>query len=189
MKLKVEIFRDSFVKEGHPPVPVKVLGPWSAGHHHRKHNGHDRWYYDAEFDGEKRILSVGSVAHAVIEENLPLGNNEFLLEKIAGQNVCRTVDSDPDSIDIPIILPGGNTKQSNQLFFAIREIGMLDEKGKKILAVNYSGKIDGKPDRPLATVVWPLLNEILKYSRYSNDEAAVNDLEQFKRFVNCLKCE
>lgn len=82
---------------------------------------------------------------------------------------------------------GGKVLRTNKLYVAIREIGQCNEKGKSVFACGYKGKIIAKPDKPLQTLVMPLVNEILKFMQYSDDTIAEEDLKVFKEWVNTIK--
>jgi hypothetical protein len=78
--------------------------------------------------------------------------------------------------------------QTNQLFVALKEIGHVNDKGRKIMSLGYGGRITAPPDRPLlaAQVV---LENIADIARYSSDEAAAKDLQEFQAFVADLTTE
>jgi hypothetical protein len=86
-----------------------------------------------------------------------------------------------------IEIPGTEIKQTNRLYMAIREIGQCDGRGRSVLSLGYRGKIIAQPDRPLATMVWPLINELLQYVNYSGDDAALKDINQFKEIIASLR--
>lgn len=77
--------------------------------------------------------------------------------------------------------------QTNRMYVQLRTIGQCDAKGKSILAMNFSGKTIAEPDKPLTTLVMPLLREIATYARWSSREAAEADLAQLKEYVAGLK--
>lgn len=79
---------------------------------------------------------------------------------------------------------GGPILRTNRLYIAIREIGQCNDNGKSVLGMGYKGKIIATPDKPLQTLMVPLINEIMQVMDYSNDKLAEEDLKAFKEWVN-----
>jgi hypothetical protein len=82
---------------------------------------------------------------------------------------------------------GGEVLKTNKLYIALREIGQCNEKGKSVLSCGYSGKFIAHPDKPLQTLMVPLINEIMKFLGYSDDKLAEEDIKVFKEWVNSIK--
>lgn len=73
----------------------------------------------------------------------------------------------------------GPVRTTNKFFLAIKEYGMLDEKGRKAFSIGLSGRLEAKPDSPLQLVLG-VLGEVSCAFRYSSEEARKADLEHFK---------
>lgn len=82
---------------------------------------------------------------------------------------------------------GGEVLKTNKLYIAIREIGQCNEKGKSVFSCGYSGKFIAQPDKPLRTLMMPLIDEIMKFMRYSDDKFADEDIKVFKEWVNSIE--
>lgn len=81
----------------------------------------------------------------------------------------------------------GEILKTNTLYLCLREIGQCNEKGKSVMAVGYSGKFIAQPDKPLQSLMMPLMNEIMKFMRYSDDKLADEDIKKFKEWVDSIK--
>jgi len=81
----------------------------------------------------------------------------------------------------------GEILKTNKLYIALREIGQCNEKGKSVMSVGYRGKFIAQPDKPLQTLMMPLLNEIMKFMRYSDDKLAEEDIKVFKEWVDSIE--
>lgn len=75
-------------------------------------------------------------------------------------------------------------KKTNQLFIQIKQIGNCDEKGRSVLSVGYNGKFIAAPDKPLCTLVYPIIEEMFGFIKYSNNENAKKDVKAFKELIN-----
>lgn len=82
---------------------------------------------------------------------------------------------------------GGEVLKTNKLYISLREIGQCNEKGKSVLSLGYSGKFIAQPDKPLRTLMVPLIDEIMKFVHYSDDKLAEEDIKVFKEWVNSIK--
>jgi len=85
------------------------------------------------------------------------------------------------------VFRGGEVLKTNRLFIGLREIGQCNEKGKSVLSVGYRGKFIAQPDKPLQTLMMPLMEEIMNFMRYSDDKLAEKDIKAFKEWVNSIK--
>jgi hypothetical protein len=81
----------------------------------------------------------------------------------------------------------GEILKTNRLYIGLREVGQCNEKGKSVMSVGYRGKFIAKPDKPLQTLMMPLMDEIMKFMRYSDDKLAEEDIKAFKDWVNSIK--
>lgn len=77
--------------------------------------------------------------------------------------------------------------KTNRLYIGLREVGQCNEKGKSVMSVGYRGKFIAHPDKPLQTLMMPLMEEIMKFMRYSDDKMAEEDLKEFKEWVDSIK--
>lgn len=80
-------------------------------------------------------------------------------------------------------IPGTVVKQTNRMFLVMKEIGMLDARGRKALGLGFSGRMEAKPDRPLVLAL-AVLNEVIRLARYSSDEAKNRDVENFLKTID-----
>ena len=83
----------------------------------------------------------------------------------------------------PVVETGKEVRKTNRTYLSIKAIGTLDEKGKSILSVGYGGKIAPPPDRGLEILIL-LMDELKQFISYSSIEAAENDLNLLKEYVN-----
>jgi len=83
----------------------------------------------------------------------------------------------------PVVETGKEVRKTNRLYLSIKAIGTLDEKGKSIFSVGYSGKIAPPPDRGLGILIL-LMDELKQFISYSSVEAAEKDLKFLKDYVN-----
>jgi hypothetical protein len=81
----------------------------------------------------------------------------------------------------------GELVRTNQMFITLKSIGEIDENGKTVFSVGYSGKNIAEPDRPLSTALFDLVIHIAQKVRYSSKEAEDADLREFKRCVKSMK--
>ena len=70
-------------------------------------------------------------------------------------------------------------------FVQLKEIGELDDKGKKVLGLGYGKRLPAPKDAPLALAEW-FVRELMQVCRYSSNEAATKDLKHFKAYVNSI---
>jgi hypothetical protein len=84
---------------------------------------------------------------------------------------------------VPVVETGKEVRKTNRLYLSIKAIGTLDEKGKSIFSVGYSGKIAPPPDRGLGILIL-LMDELKQFISYSSIEAAEKDLNFLKDYVN-----
>lgn len=82
-----------------------------------------------------------------------------------------------------VVETGKLVRKTNRLYLSIKAIGTLDEKGKSIFSVGYSGKIAPPPDRGLGILIL-LMDELQQFISYSSVEAAEKDLKFLKDYVN-----
>lgn len=90
--------------------------------------------------------------------------------------------SDDNKI-VPVVETGKEVMKTNRLYLSIKAIGTLNEKGKSILSMGYTGKIAPPPDRGLEILI-QLMEELKPFISYSSIEAAKKDLKSFKDYVN-----
>ena len=85
--------------------------------------------------------------------------------------------------ETPVVETGKLVRKTNRLYLSIKAIGTLDEKGKSIFSVGYSGKLAPPPDRGLGILIL-LMEELQQFITYSSVEAAEKDLKFLKDYIN-----
>lgn len=84
-------------------------------------------------------------------------------------------------------IPGTEIKQTNRLYVAIREIGHCNDKGRSVMSVGLKGKTIAEPNKPLSTVGIALLDMVMELARYTDDEAAKEDIALLKEWVDGIE--
>lgn len=72
-------------------------------------------------------------------------------------------------------------------YMVVKEIGELDAKGKKVFSVGYSGKRISKPEYPLASLLIPLLSDLVPLMRYDSREVFDRDIGEINLFIRSLQ--
>lgn len=74
--------------------------------------------------------------------------------------------------------------RTNRFFVKLTDYGTCDDRGCVVMGVGLSNKTQiVQPDRPLMTLLLPLLEMLTEGFTYSTHEAAVIDCEKFKAAV------
>lgn len=78
----------------------------------------------------------------------------------------------------------GPIARTNRFFIQMKAYGHCDDKGRTVMGVGMSGKkIIAKPDRPLMTLVFPLVDMLTQAIDWSDPEAAKKDLADFQAAI------
>jgi hypothetical protein len=75
---------------------------------------------------------------------------------------------------------------SNRLFIKLHSIGMCDGDGRTVFASHFKGKIVADADRPIRTLLLPVMQEVLDYAKYTDRAEFDADLAALKRYVDGL---
>lgn len=78
---------------------------------------------------------------------------------------------------------------TNRLFISVKQIGQCDERGRAVFAAGYSGKMIAQPERPIRTLILPLMQRMLEMSRYTDRAEFDADLAALRKFVDGLFIE
>ena len=81
----------------------------------------------------------------------------------------------------------GDVLRTNRMYISLKAIGEINEKGKSIFSIGYSGKNIAEPDRPLSTAVFSLVAHVANMAKYTSQEEAEADLKEFKKLVKSIK--
>jgi len=71
--------------------------------------------------------------------------------------------------------------RTNRFFVKLAEYGHCDDKGRVVMGLGLRGRQISKPDRPLCSLMLPILDMLIPCMDYTSKEAAKKDLEQFKK--------
>ncbi len=75
----------------------------------------------------------------------------------------------------------------SKLFVSLTNVGLLDDKDNPIKkSGRYNGRLIGRQNQPLVSVILPLLEEVIRFSDYSSDLEAIKDLVAFQEVVKKL---
>lgn len=92
----------------------------------------------------------------------------------------------PTKVNGVVEVDGGPIRKTNRFFVALRSYGQCDENGKTVMSIECAAKrMPAPPDRPLALMA-VILDQLLPAMRYSSNEAAEKDLEEFQKYVSNL---
>ena len=73
--------------------------------------------------------------------------------------------------------------RSNVMYITLNEIGELDAKGKRLFAAGYKGKWIAKANKPVSTLIVPVLATLLEHAALGSAENAERELECLKKYV------
>lgn len=76
-----------------------------------------------------------------------------------------------------------------RLYLDLKGYGICNEKGRASGGVSIHGRIVGEPNRPVRSVILPLLNELMPLWRYSADEECHAEIAALKEWVAGLEHE
>lgn len=71
-------------------------------------------------------------------------------------------------------------------YICIRQFGEVDENGRSVFSVGYSGKIIGKPDKPFSSLACAMVAFVSEHSQPGGDDPEA-DLQAFKDWVANLR--
>lgn len=77
--------------------------------------------------------------------------------------------------------------RGTKAFIKIAKVGEVNDKGKEVLSVGYSGKLIAQPEAPLASLAVPLMRDLLPHVLYDNREQFDLDVNCLRRFVDALE--
>jgi hypothetical protein len=72
-------------------------------------------------------------------------------------------------------------------FIQIKEIGELDEKGKKVFSMSGYNRIKADPKRPLASLTIPIMHSLINVVTYKDEETWKEDMATIKAYLNRLE--
>lgn len=79
----------------------------------------------------------------------------------------------------------GAMRRTNRFFVQVKGYGHCDDKGRTVMGIELStGKLIATPDKPLMSLIAPLLGEFMKCIDYSSPEAAAKDVAAFKNSIS-----
>lgn len=76
--------------------------------------------------------------------------------------------------------------RSNVMYITLKEVGELDAKGKRCFAAGYTGKMIAKANKPVSTLIVPVLSLLLEHAALGTAENAERELESLKKYVASL---
>lgn len=84
---------------------------------------------------------------------------------------------------------GGAIARTNCFFIQLKAYGNCDENGRTVMGIEFSTKkIIAPPDAPLK-LIRSMLESMMNGMTYSDKDAAIIDIEEFKQWANTLQVE
>ncbi len=81
-------------------------------------------------------------------------------------------------------LKGGPIARSNQMFVRLSEIGEIGPNGKKLMSIGFKGMLKADPDKPLSTLAAPIVGELLRIARWSDEAVRDADIARFLQLID-----
>lgn len=89
--------------------------------------------------------------------------------------------------EMPKTVQRGPILRGTVPYVAIKEIGELGDKGKRVMSIGYQGKFIANEDAPLSSLAGALIEELLPFIRWPNADAGKADLAALKEYVASLE--
>jgi hypothetical protein len=74
-----------------------------------------------------------------------------------------------------------------RLYLDLKGIGVCSEKGRAGAGIGYRGRMKAEPDRPIRSLILPLLDDVLPFLRYSSPAECDAEIAALKEWVAGLE--